>query len=196
MPDYSVFMSHNLQDIVDPCPIAVYLLGHRCIDAALHYLTAGSGRIWRTGPVFVSERARSDRICRNSAICFTGITVGGRFSGVFRGIKTGKDARCSDAVFALCLAARPDVFLIWFTPKGYPPHVLGFPKEPSLPCLIRRSSMTRCTRDQLPIHIGFEKPIRICCCPQTFMFRFPSEDFFLHTPAPEGPLRIVLIRRP
>ena len=88
------------------------------------------------------------------------------------GSEIGKDARCSDAVFALCLATRPDVFLNWFTPKGYPPHVRGFPKEPLLPCLIRRSSMTRCTRDQLPVRICSEKPIRTCCCPQTFAFRF------------------------
>ncbi len=108
------------QDIVDLGLCTVYRLRHRCIDA---------------------EKCNSD--VRAGLGCI-GNRASFHFDRLYFGwdVNTGKDARCSDAVCTSCLAAHPDVFLNWSTPKGFSPQCAGS-EEPLLPFPVRKPSMTR-----------------------------------------------------
>lgn len=75
----------------------MYISPHRCIDAVMHQLDADGARFpMRTGPRFVNTTIFALRI--------------------------REGARCSDAVFASCLAAQPDAFLSRVHLAAFPVH--------------------------------------------------------------------------
>jgi len=63
--------------------------------------------------------------------------------------------------------------------------MLGFRKTFAAP-FDPKTTRDPLTRDKPPVRICSEEPTRTCCFPQTFAFRFPSEDFFQSAPAPRG----------
>ena len=123
-------------------------------------LADGGVRVLRqTGPVFRLARY----VLRGG--------LAAAWSSFFRG-KTGKDARCSDAVFALRLAPQPDVFLNWSTPKGFPLHCRGS-EEPWQSHPVRRPSVTRLgPLGYCPDHANSMNP----CFPFNFPETFPNRS--------------------
>ena len=83
------------------------------------------------------------------------------------GAEIGEDARCSDAVFASCLATHPDAFDEPFPPRGVWP-TCSEPEDPSLSQLILRSPTTRFVLENCFLSKNYESPLQFHSPSRTF----------------------------
>ncbi len=123
--------------LVDLGPRRVYRSRHGCVDAVLHHLT----------------QAR-----------FVAISGEPRF---YSGDRIGEDARCSDAVFASCLATHPDAFDEPFPPRGVWP-TCSRSEDPSLSQSIRRPSATRFVLENCFLSKNYKSPFQFRSFSRTF----------------------------